>query len=67
MNEQPRTPNPTPLEIAAACVEIRRNWSEIEHRRRSAASPRGHVAAGRADRWRPPTINFTQDGSVVAP
>ena len=45
MKKQPRTPNPTELEIAAACVEIRRNWSEIE----IAADPsRRHAATSRA-------------------
>ena len=38
INSAKRSKNPTPQEIAEACAEIRRGWSEKDHERRSAHS-----------------------------
>lgn len=44
---------PTPLQIAFACAEIRRQWTPAELRRRTA----GYALEVQQTMWFPPTID----------
>lgn len=56
-NERRR--DPTPLEIRKACAEIRRGWSEEEHRARAAGLAGGRVQSGPAEPWEFPSFSVT--------
>lgn len=55
----PRTPDPTPEQIAIACAEIRQGWSENEHRVRAGAL--APVA------WTIPAASFGIDAAPPTP
>jgi hypothetical protein len=63
-----RQRDPSPEEIAEACAEIRKGWSEAEHRYRAGMAPVDPLARGRLAKnlddfggvrgWKAPTVRF---------
>lgn len=61
---------PTPEEIAERAAEVREEWSEAEHYRRSgfrAPAWLGDAGPVPVAGWHPPEVRVTDDVSVSAP
>ena len=47
---------PSPVEIALACIEIRKGWSAAEHYRRAGQRSPAHLDRVDAEHWMPPVV-----------